>query len=90
MKKMLVTLSIVGFLFGSNAYAGSCEVPKFLKAGKTYSFSLQMTRGISAKVLEIDDDSCWIKLAWSKRSLGDTKHGTEWFNLVAIAAIEEK
>ena len=90
MKKMLVTLSIVGLLFGSNAYAGSCEVPKFLKTGKTYTFTVVGLGEVHGKILEIDDSSCWIKSAWSMGRRSEIQQETEWFNLAGILAIKEK
>lgn len=81
---------VVGFFFGGNAYAGSCEVPKILKTGKIYQISNALPTNISGTVLEIDDDSCWFKMAYTADQ-GDRKtQGTAWFNLATTIAIEEK
>jgi hypothetical protein len=70
--------------------ATDCEVPAFLIKGKTYKISLGLG-GSFATILEIDKQSCWVKIESKRKSEFTGKEITEtvWVNLRQVVMIEE-
>ncbi len=88
MKKINVILLSLGLITGSSVYAGSCEVPKFLKIGGTYFPMHNKDRKISLKILEIDNDACWIKAKrQDKTQYRSYEPQVVWLNLQQIEQI---
>ncbi len=83
MKKLILTISTLFFMAGTYAYAGSCEIPKFIKKGDMVNIQVDMSSNLAknAKVLDIDKKACWIKIDhnWFQES--------PWLNLNTILAV---
>jgi len=80
MKKIILTTVVMAVLLSTSAFAGSCEIPKFLKEGATIFTAAGMSAEI-VKVLEIDKKACWIKVH-------DKDNNIYWENLNTIEKIE--
>jgi len=68
-------------LLANTAHAGSCMVPGFLQVGNHYKIAAG--RSVTVKLVEIDDDACWLKVQGKK---GDPY----WMNLAQIVVIVAK
>ncbi len=78
MKKLLSITLFFSFLTSTSVFAGSCEIPKFIKKGVILEFN-----GYS-RVVEIDKKSCWIRLEEAK----DGYRGYNgWLNLNATQGL---
>lgn len=79
MKKTILTIIVLPILLSTTAFAGSCNIPSFIKKGAIISF---YAGGImeekNVKIVEIDTNSCWIKTDQKRYS---------WVNLNTIVAI---
>ena len=75
MKKILLLLMALTFISGAQAFAGSCNIPKFIKKGAELKITTANGRR-TITVAEIDKKTCWIK-------------GVEgsWVNIAAIGLI---
>ena len=82
MKKLILTITVVSILFGASAFAGSCDIPKFIKKGAMIS-----TSSGTGIVVEIDKKACWIKLEPSGKSSKDIR---AWININTLEFIKRK
>ena len=73
-KMIRVIVLVLAFILGfySLAFAGDCEIPKFIKKGAVINAD-----GDKFQIIEIDENACWIK--------GSNK---VWYNLGTILTIQ--
>lgn len=72
-------------LIGCAENAEACSVPSFLEVGSSYKMGISGGRPNEAKIIEIDNKSCWAKI-------DSGKQGVFWINLNQITVVipEEK
>ena len=80
-KKTIPAIVGASLLLANTAHAGSCKVPGFLQLGNSYKIAAG--RSATVKLVEIDDDACWLKVQGKK---GDPY----WMNLNQIIVIAPK
>jgi hypothetical protein len=86
----MVAVFVIVAGVGTAVSAADCEVSAFLIKGKTYKFALGGV-GSTAPILEIDKQSCWVKVEAKRKGelTGREISETVWVNLRQVMMIEE-
>jgi hypothetical protein len=72
MRKVIVVVSALVLGYCNFAFAGDCQIPKFIKKGAVINAD-----GDKFQIIEIDEQSCWIK--------GSNK---VWYNLGTLLTVQ--
>ena len=89
-----IILTTAAVAMTTSAFAGGfCEVPKVLKEDKTYDL-VMTTQELTVKVLDIDDDACWVKVQDEARRVATGNAGKTFYlsirQMVAIIPYDQK
>lgn len=82
MKKLILTIAAI-FFVSTSAFAGSCEIPKFIKEGNIIAYAFaSMSHENRWEIIEIDKKSCWMKVRFhSGNDKPSPTQMTLWVNI---------